>query len=135
MGIARSMPTSAAADRVAESAGHRALRDADGLEILRQSARCRQGHDLRRGKCGTGSDHVREKDGLWAVLLWLNIIAVSGKGVAEISPRSFGRDLAATTISATISRIWIQRSPKLSWPIWRARLSTLPGQNFAGLTV
>jgi len=33
---------------------------------------------------GTGSDHVREKDGLWAVLLWLNILAVTGKSVAQV---------------------------------------------------
>ena len=49
-GIARSMPTSAAADRVAEKLGIGMLRDADGLEVLRQSARCRARHDLRRGK-------------------------------------------------------------------------------------
>ena len=50
-GIARSMPTSAAADRVAEKLGIGMLRDADRLEVLRQSARRRHGHDLRRGKC------------------------------------------------------------------------------------
>ena len=50
-GIARSMPTSAAADRVAEKLGIGMLRDADRLEVLRQSARRGHGHDLRRGKC------------------------------------------------------------------------------------
>ena len=50
-GIARSMPTSRAADRVARQARRRLLRDAHRLEVLRQPARCRHGHDLRRGEC------------------------------------------------------------------------------------
>jgi len=44
----------------------------------RKPARRREGDDLREESFGTGSDHVREKDGLWAILLWLNILAVRG---------------------------------------------------------
>ena len=75
-GIARSMPTSAAADRVAEALGIACYETPTGWKFF--------GNLLDVGKvticgeesAGTGSDHVREKDGLWAVLLWLNILAV-----------------------------------------------------------
>ncbi len=74
------------------------LRDADRLEVLRQSARCGHGHDLRQRKRGTGSDHVREKDGVWAVLLWLNILAVrkiSADALARDHWAKFGRNYYA----------------------------------------
>ncbi|TKT42700.1 alpha-D-glucose phosphate-specific phosphoglucomutase, partial [Rhizobiaceae bacterium LC148] len=72
-GIARSMPTSAAADRVAEKLGLGMYETPTGWKFF--------GNLLDAGKVtvcgeesfGTGSDHVREKDGLWAVLFWLNI--------------------------------------------------------------
>ena len=53
---------------------------------------------------GTGSNHVREKDGLWAVLLWLNILAVRGESVQATSSPNTGRPTAATTIRATTMR-------------------------------
>ena len=74
-GVARSMPTSAAADRVAAKLGIGRLRDADRLEVLRQPARRRHATLCGEESFGTGSNHVREKDGLWAVLFWLNILA------------------------------------------------------------
>ena len=81
-GVARSMPTSAAVDPVAESLGIACHETPTGWKFF--------GNLLDAGLCtlcgeqsaGTGSDHVREKDGLWAVLLWLNILAASGKSVA-----------------------------------------------------
>jgi phosphoglucomutase len=89
-GIARSMPTSMAADRVAERLGIGMLRDADRLEVLRQSARCRLATICGEESAGTGSDHVREKDGLWAVLLWLNILAVRKESVEDIVVPALG---------------------------------------------
>ena len=85
-GIARSMPTSGAADRVAAKLGVEMHETPTGWKFF--------GNLLDAGRCticgeesaGTGSDHVREKDGLWAVLLWLNILAVrrqSGSLVIE----------------------------------------------------
>ena len=55
---------------------------------------------------GTGSDHVREKDGLWAVLLWLNILAARRESVAEILTQITGAPMAATTIPATTTKEW-----------------------------
>jgi phosphoglucomutase len=83
-GIARSMPTSQAADRVAKALGVACFETPTGWKFF--------GNLLDAGKAticgeesfGTGSNHVREKDGLWAVLLWLNILAVRRQPVAEI---------------------------------------------------
>jgi phosphoglucomutase len=83
-GVARSMPTSGAADRVAEKLGVGMYETPTGWKFF--------GNLLDAGKVtlcgeesfGTGSNHVREKDGLWAVLFWLNIIAARGESVKEI---------------------------------------------------
>ncbi|GAA0601577.1 alpha-D-glucose phosphate-specific phosphoglucomutase [Caenispirillum bisanense] len=83
-GVARSMPTSRAADRVAEKMGIPAFETPTGWKFF--------GTLLDAGKVtlcgeesfGTGSDHVREKDGLWAVLLWLNVVARRGESIAAI---------------------------------------------------
>lgn len=94
-GIARSMPTSAAADRVAEKLGLNCFETPTGWKFF--------GNLLDAGKAticgeesfGTGSNHVREKDGLWAVLMWLNILAKRGKSVADIVTahwREYGRN-------------------------------------------
>ena len=83
-GIARSMPTSAAADRVAQALGIPCFETPTGWKFF--------GNLMDAGKVtlcgeesfGTGSDHVREKDGLWAVLFWLNILAVRKQSVEAI---------------------------------------------------
>ncbi len=83
-GIARSMPTSQAADRVAEALGIECFETPTGWKFF--------GNLLDAGRIafcgeesfGTGSDHVREKDGLWAVLAWLNVLAGRGQSVAAI---------------------------------------------------
>ncbi|MBW4470389.1 MAG: alpha-D-glucose phosphate-specific phosphoglucomutase [Stenomitos rutilans HA7619-LM2] len=83
-GIARSMPTSQAADRVAKRLGIEAYETPTGWKFF--------GNLLDAGKAtlcgeesfGTGSNHVREKDGLWAVLFWLNILAVRQESVEQI---------------------------------------------------
>jgi phosphoglucomutase len=94
-GIARSMPTSGAADRVAAALGIECHETPTGWKFF--------GNLLDAGRItlcgeesfGTGSDHVREKDGLWAVLFWLNVLARRGESVEEIVRshwRQFGRN-------------------------------------------
>jgi phosphoglucomutase len=94
-GVARSMPTSQAADRVAAELGVDCYETPTGWKFF--------GNLLDAGRItlcgeesfGTGSDHVREKDGLWAVLFWLNLLAVRKQSVAEIVRehwRRFGRN-------------------------------------------
>ena len=95
-GVARSMPTSQAVDRVAAALGIDCYETPTGWKFF--------GNLLDAGRItlcgeesfGTGSDHVREKDGLWAVLFWLNILAARRQPVADIVRehwRQYGRDV------------------------------------------
>jgi phosphoglucomutase len=133
-GIARSMPTSGAADRVAEKLGVGLYETPTGWKFF--------GNLLDAGKvticgeesAGTGSNHVREKDGLWAVLLWLNILAARrepARAIVEAHWRAFGRNyyarhdyegLDALAAHALIAALG-------------ARLDALPGTRVGPLTV
>jgi phosphoglucomutase len=83
-GIARSMPTSAAADRVAEKLGIEMHETPTGWKFFGNLLDAGRVTICGEESAGTGSNHVREKDGLWAVLLWLNILAVRKQSVDEI---------------------------------------------------
>ncbi|NRP36281.1 Phosphoglucomutase [Marinobacterium sp. xm-d-579] len=95
-GVARSMPTSRAVDRVAEKLGINCYETPTGWKFFGNLM-----DDGRISFCGeesfgTSSDHVREKDGLWAVLCWINILAATGQSVSELVKDHwslFGRDL------------------------------------------
>jgi phosphoglucomutase len=133
-GIARSMPTSAAADRVAEKLGIGIYETPTGWKFF--------GNLLDHGKVticgeessGTGSDHVREKDGLWAVLLWLNILAVrkeSVKAIVEEHWARFGRNYYTRhDYEAVDSDI----AKKLVADL-RGKLASLPGTSVNGLKI
>ncbi len=133
-GIARSMPTSAAADRVAEKLGIGIYETPTGWKFF--------GNLLDHGKVticgeessGTGSDHVREKDGLWAVLLWLNILAVrkeSVKAIVEEHWARFGRNYYTRhdyeAVDADIAKQLVADL--------RGKLATLPGKTVNGLKI
>lgn len=83
-GIARSMPTSAAADRVASELGLPAYETPTGWKFFGNLLDAGMATLCGEESFGTGSDHVREKDGLWAILLWLNILAMRRESVADI---------------------------------------------------
>jgi phosphoglucomutase len=83
-GIARSMPTSAAADRVAERLGVGIFETPTGWKFFGNLLDAGRVTICGEESAGTGSNHVREKDGLWAVLLWLNILAARKQSVDEI---------------------------------------------------
>jgi phosphoglucomutase len=83
-GIARSMPTSGAADRVAERLGIQAFETPTGWKFFGNLLDADMATLCGEESAGTGSNHVREKDGLWAVLLWLNILAARRQSVDEI---------------------------------------------------
>jgi phosphoglucomutase len=94
-GIARSMPTSAAADRVAEKLGIEMHETPTGWKFFGNLLDAGRVTICGEESAGTGSNHVREKDGLWAVLLWLNIIAARGKRVDAIVTehwKTYGRN-------------------------------------------
>ncbi|HYE38464.1 MAG TPA: alpha-D-glucose phosphate-specific phosphoglucomutase [Ramlibacter sp.] len=83
-GIARSMPTSCAADRVAKALGIPLYETPTGWKYFGNLLDAGMATLCGEESYGTGSDHIREKDGVWAVLFWLNIIAATGKTVGEI---------------------------------------------------
>ncbi len=83
-GIARSMPTSAAADRVAAKLGLDCYETPTGWKFFGNLMDADRVTLCGEESFGTGSNHVREKDGLWAVLFWLNILAVRRQSVEDI---------------------------------------------------
>ncbi|MEO0972207.1 MAG: alpha-D-glucose phosphate-specific phosphoglucomutase [Pseudomonadota bacterium] len=97
-GVARSMPTARAVDRVAARLGIPCYETPTGwryFSTLLQSGRITL---CGEESFGTGSTHVREKDGLWAVLFWLNVLAVTRQSVAQLVHahwQQFGRDFYA----------------------------------------
>ena len=94
-GVARSLPTSRAADRVAAKLGISAYETPTGWKFFGNLLDAGQITLCGEESFGTGSDHIREKDGLWAVLFWLNIVAARGESVEAIVRahwREYGRD-------------------------------------------
>ncbi|MCX7099754.1 MAG: alpha-D-glucose phosphate-specific phosphoglucomutase [Methylococcales bacterium] len=133
-GVARSMPTSQAVDRVAACYNIPCYETPTGWKFF--------GNLLDAGKItlcgeesfGTGSDHVREKDGLWAVLFWLNLIAVKRMPVADIVHehwQKFGRDIYCRhdyeAVETPVANAIVD--------CLRQQITTLPGQSFGEYVV
>ncbi|MFP3545587.1 alpha-D-glucose phosphate-specific phosphoglucomutase [Rhizobium sp. SIMBA_035] len=132
-GIARSMPTSGAADRVAEKRGIGMYETPTGWKFFGNLLDAGMATICGEESAGTGSNHVREKDGLWAVLLWLNILAVRGESVQDVVTQhwqTYGRnyysrhDYEAVDTDAANGLI----------DNLRIQLPTLPGKVFGSLT-
>ncbi|MBC7732681.1 MAG: alpha-D-glucose phosphate-specific phosphoglucomutase, partial [Bacteriovorax sp.] len=133
-GVARSMPTSAAVDRVAAGLGIPCFETPTGWKFFGNLLDAGMVTLCGEESAGTGSDHVREKDGVWAVLFWLDIVAARGESVEAIVRdhwRRFGRNFysrhdyegvdtaAANGLMAHL----------------RAALATLPGQTMNGALI
>ncbi len=94
-GVARSMPTSEAVDRVAQKLGIDCYETPTGWKFFGNLLDADKATLCGEESFGTGSNHVREKDGLWAVLFWLNIVAARGESVEQIVKshwQEFGRN-------------------------------------------
>lgn len=133
-GIARSMPTSAAADRVAEKLGIPAYETPTGWKFFGNLLDAGMATICGEESAGTGSDHVREKDGLWAVLLWLNILAATGKSAREIAEAhwaTYGRNYYARHDYEGVDT---PLADALMAEL-RRKLGDLPGMAFGPLTV
>ncbi|MDE0985786.1 MAG: alpha-D-glucose phosphate-specific phosphoglucomutase [Yoonia sp.] len=133
-GIARSMPTSAASDRVAQHLGIEAYETPTGWKFFGNLLDAGRVTICGEESAGTGSSHVREKDGLWAVLLWLNIVALRKQSVAEIVMdhwKTFGRDYYSRYDYEDIPT---EQANKMMEGLCK-RLSDLAGQTFENLTV
>jgi len=95
-GVARSMPTSGAVDMVAKSLDIPCFETPTGWKFFGNLMDAGQVTLCGEESFGTGSSHVREKDGLWAVLFWLNILAIKRQSVEQIVKRhwlQFGRNV------------------------------------------
>ena len=123
------MPTSRAADRVAAALGVACHETPTGWKFFGNLLDAGLATICGEESSGTGADHLREKDGLWAVLFWLNVVAVRGESVEDIVRdhwRRFGRNVYSRHdnegIDAAAADALIQQL--------RASLATLPGQSF-----
>ena len=90
-GIARSMPTSQAADRVAKALGIDCFETPTGWKYFGNLMDAGLVTLCGEESYGTGSNHVREKDGLWAVLFWLNMLAATNKSVEQLVGEHWAR--------------------------------------------
>ena len=133
-GIARSMPTSAAADQVARALGLPLHETPTGWKFFGNLLDAGMATICGEESAGTGSDHVREKDGLWAVLLWLNILAVRRESVALIMAdhwAKFGRNYYTRHDYEGLES---DKAEQLVSDL-RATLLSLPGRTIGSLTV
>ncbi|MGB7088111.1 MAG: alpha-D-glucose phosphate-specific phosphoglucomutase [Phormidesmis sp.] len=133
-GIARSMPTSQAADRVAEKLGLDCYETPTGWKFFGNLLDADKITVCGEESFGTGSDHVREKDGLWAVLFWLNILAERQQSVEEIVVehwKTYGRNFYSRHDYEGVDSA---KANELMKGL-RSQLSNLPGKQLGNYTV
>lgn len=133
-GIARSMPTSTAMDKVAKKLGINSYEVPTGWKFFSNLLDADKITLCGEESYGTGSNHIREKDGLWAVLFWLNLLAVTKKSVAQLVTehwQTLGRNFYSRhDYEAINSDLANQLITEL-----RAKLNSLPGQKLGNYTV
>ncbi|QPC94081.1 alpha-D-glucose phosphate-specific phosphoglucomutase [Mesorhizobium sp. INR15] len=133
-GIARSMPTSGAADRVAEKLGIGIYETPTGWKFFGNLLDADMATICGEESAGTGSNHVREKDGLWAVLLWLNILAARGESCKQIVTEhwaAYGRNYYSRH---DYEEVESERANALVDEL-RAKLGSLPGTSVRGMKI
>lgn len=133
-GVARSMPTSMAVDRVARSLGIPCFETPTGWKFFGNLMDSGQVTLCGEESYGTGSSHVREKDGIWAVLFWLNLVAVTGESVESLVRglwRAHGRCVYSRHDYEAIPT---DRADSLMVNL-RGKLLTLPGTSYGGQLV
>lgn len=133
-GIARSMPTSAAADRVARKLGVPLYETPTGWKFFGNLLDAGLVTICGEESAGAGSDHVREKDGLWAILLWLNILAARRESVDSIMRRhwaEYGRNFYARH---DFEEIDSDAAAALMKSL-RDNLPSMKGKNFGALAI
>jgi len=133
-GVARSMPTSRAVDQVAAKLGLSCYETPTGWKFFGNLLDAGRATLCGEESFGTGSDHVREKDGLWAVLFWLNVLAVRQQSVEQIVRehwRTYGRNYYSRHdyegVDSDQANILMDRL--------RSSLTEFPGQGFRAYRV
>jgi phosphoglucomutase len=133
-GVARSMPTSTAVDRVASALGIPCHETPTGWKFFGNLLDAGQVTLCGEESYGTGSNHLREKDGLWAVLFWLNLVAVTGESVEQLV-RGLWRQHGRCVYSRhDYEAIPLAQAERLISEL-RASLPALAGQTIAGQTI
>ena len=133
-GIARSMPTSGAADRVAHKLGIGIYETPTGWKFFGNLLDAGMATICGEESAGTGSNPVREKDGLWAVLLWLNILAVRGESCKQVVTEhwaTYGRNYYSRH---DYEEVETERANALVDEL-RAKLGSLPGTSVRGMKI
>ena len=133
-GVARSMPTSRAVDRVAARLGIDCFETPTGWKFFGNLLDAGKATLCGEESAGTGSDHVREKDGLWAVLLWLNILAETGKSVSELLADLWAADGRCYYSRHDFEGVDSDKAAAMIDAL-RAQLRDLPGRSAGALTV
>ena len=133
-GVARSMPTSGAADRVAKALGVGCYETPTGWKFFGNLLDAGRATLCGEESFGTGSAHVREKDGLWAVLFWLNLVAARRQSVADIV-RSHWRDYGRNFYSRHDYEAVDSDAANGLMERLRGMLGDLKGRSFAGYTI
>ena len=134
VGIARSMPTSAAADRVAAALGIPLYETPTGWKFFGNLLDAGRVTLCGEESAGAGSDHVREKDGLWAILLWLNILAVRRISVDDLVRDHWARFGRNYYVRHDYEEVSSEGADALMAAL-RSSLATLPGTVQQGLSV
>ena len=133
-GVARSMPTSCAVDRVAAALGIPCFETPTGWKFFGTLLDAGKATLCGEESAGTGSSHVREKDGLWAVLYWLNILAARNETVEQVVCdhwRKFGRNVYSRHDYEGVETV----KAEALFAALRAKLPTLAGQTISGMRV
>jgi len=133
-GIARSMPTSQAADRVAAALGISCFETPTGWKYFGNLLDADLATLCGEESYGTGSNHIREKDGLWAVLFWLNLIAASGKSVNQLVQEHWARFGRNYYSRHDYEAVDAAAADKMMLEL-RAKLSSLAGRTFGEFRV
>jgi phosphoglucomutase len=133
-GVARSMPTSRAVDRVAEALGIACYETPTGWKFFGNLLDAGMATLCGEESAGTGSNHVREKDGLWAVLLWLDILAARREPVAQIMRDHWTRYGRHYYSRHDYEEVEAEAAKRLIDDL-RARLGGLAGEAFGDLRV
>jgi phosphoglucomutase len=133
-GVARSMPTSQAADRVAEKLGIKCYETPTGWKFFGTLLDADLATLCGEESFGTGSNHVREKDGIWAMLFWLNIVAFLDKSVEEIMTdhwQIYGRNFYSRHDYEAID----SKKADALMEALEAKLKTLTGKKFGSYEI
>jgi phosphoglucomutase len=133
-GIARSMPTSQAADRVAAALGISCFETPTGWKYFGNLLDANLATLCGEESYGTGSSHIREKDGVWAVLFWLNLIAATGKSVNQLVEEHWARFGRNYYSRHDYEAVDAQAADRMMVDL-RAKLESLAGQTFGEFRV